>query len=475
MINALEKAKLIQELRELGQQLEQRNLSLYDIARCKKRIGDIFESCNEPIFKKQNLAFKTLTQPEVAAYEFVADSIYALSFRGFFLDEYDLEKALYLYPDSGWAFLFDQQRGWQIWLIPAPNRTALISEWTDIEQSYHWLLQEQQQAHCLKTDAALKASAVVLSLDDAEIEISSIPQLSTDASIETSAADILLNTEIVSTQPDEATQDKIDDIEAISVDQNQSTEEQITSDEKPHIVKPAPSQNMQFGTIEGIVSRAICFENEETSLYHIALAHLENTASYVDVFLNSIHEDDWQTRPIYLAEQLNAQGEFKGYMVLIGALDAEHAQHTIHALSQQQNQHVISIKQIEWNELQNRLNSLEALFKCYQYDAEPLWQYASYYPYMPASLLSTQKYMLFEEATADRSTPILLLQERQKLRLIHGENRLALQPSESCYPYLIVQWDKTLNWQTIHSLISNMPKPISVYDLYDALTRQATD
>jgi len=85
MINALEKAKLIQELRELGQQLEQRNLSLYDIARCKKRIGDIFESCNEPIFKKQNLAFKTLTQPEVAAYEFVADSIYTLSFRGFFL------------------------------------------------------------------------------------------------------------------------------------------------------------------------------------------------------------------------------------------------------------------------------------------------------------------------------------------------------------------------------------------------------
>ncbi len=371
--------------------------------------------------------------------------------------------------------MFDQKRGWQIWLIPAPNRTALISEWTDIEQSYHWLLQEQQQASCLKTDAALKASAVVLSLDDAEIEISSIPQLSTDASIETSAADILLNTEIVSTQPDEATQDKIDDIEAISLDQNQSTEDQISTDEKQHIVKPCAPQNVQFGTTEGIVSEEICFENKETSLYRIDLAHLENTAFHVDVYLNFIHEDDWQTRAIYLAEQLNTQGGFKGYMVLIGALDAENAQHTIHAFSQQKNQQVISIKHIALDKLESKLNSLAALFECYQYDAEPLWQHASYCPYMPANLLSTQKYMLFEEATADQSTPILLLQERQKLRLIHGENRLALQPSESYYPYLIVQRDKTLNWQKIHSLISNMPKPISVYDLYDALTRQATD
>src|SRR5690606_35797697 len=126
------------------------------------------------------------------------------------------------------AFLFDQKRGWQIWLIPAPNRTALISEWTDIEQSYHWLLQEQQLAPCLKTDAALKAAAVVLSLDDAEIEISSIHQLSTNVTIETSSADILLNTEIVYTQPEEATKDKIGDIATLSLDQNQSTKEQIT-------------------------------------------------------------------------------------------------------------------------------------------------------------------------------------------------------------------------------------------------------
>ena len=39
-MNALEKAKLIKELNELGQQLEHTSLSLYEAARTKKRLQD---------------------------------------------------------------------------------------------------------------------------------------------------------------------------------------------------------------------------------------------------------------------------------------------------------------------------------------------------------------------------------------------------------------------------------------------------
>ena len=73
-MNALKKAHLVKELHELIQQLEHQALPLYDVARFKKRIRDIFNLCDEPIFKNQILAFKAQTQPELAAYQFSAST-----------------------------------------------------------------------------------------------------------------------------------------------------------------------------------------------------------------------------------------------------------------------------------------------------------------------------------------------------------------------------------------------------------------
>lgn len=63
-MNVLEKAKLIQELNLLIDGLDQRSLSFFEIARSKARIKDIFALCDDPIFKKQILQFKSHTQPE---------------------------------------------------------------------------------------------------------------------------------------------------------------------------------------------------------------------------------------------------------------------------------------------------------------------------------------------------------------------------------------------------------------------------
>lgn len=464
MINALEKAQFIQELQDLGQQLDQRNISLYDAARCKKRIHDIFQRCDEPIFKKQNLAFKVRTQPEVAAYDFAADSLYHLSFRGFFLDEYDLEKALYLRPHSGWAFLFHLHRGWQTWLIPAANRTALISEWTDLEQSYAWLLQEQQLLNCLKTDNDLKASAAVLSLDDAEIQGIEPAQLNLDESN-------LFNQAVAGASEDKSSILKKSE-NIVTTNSNSAAPAPFIENEVHHtveILKARPAKNLILNGIEASISE-LCLD-EDHSLYQVEVEH---TVAYLEIILHFVPDDEWHIRPVYLTEQLDLAGKFKAYGVLLGAQDEEHAEQLIHVLESSQKHRTISIKRILLAELGTQFTKIESLFDCYQHQAELIWQQASYLPYMPVSLFSTQKYMLFEEAAANHATPILLLQERQKLRVIHGEKRFALSPNEHCYPYLILQRDKNLSWQTIHHLMSTMPQPIAIQDLYSALKPQVS-
>ena len=61
--------------------------------------------------------------------------------------------------------LYRAELGWQIWLIPAPNRTALMSEWGDLEDIYPWLLEQQQHYHCLKTDHELNKEQFLLARD----------------------------------------------------------------------------------------------------------------------------------------------------------------------------------------------------------------------------------------------------------------------------------------------------------------------
>lgn len=63
-MNALEKALLIKELNLLIDGLEHRSLSFFEIAKSKSRLTEIFGLCDEPIFKKQILKFKSHTQPE---------------------------------------------------------------------------------------------------------------------------------------------------------------------------------------------------------------------------------------------------------------------------------------------------------------------------------------------------------------------------------------------------------------------------
>lgn len=160
-MNTLEKSLLIKELHDLTDALTHQRLSLYETAKAKARIKEIFMLCDEPIFQKQLLTFKASQNPIQTAATFAEQSLYAQSFRGVFTRPEALETALYQQPETGWAILYQPRAGWQIWLIPAATRTALLSEFQDLEQVYRWMLQQQQQYHCLKTDAELKQAAVL--------------------------------------------------------------------------------------------------------------------------------------------------------------------------------------------------------------------------------------------------------------------------------------------------------------------------
>ena len=108
----------------------------------------------------------------------------------------------------------------------------------------------------------------------------------------------------------------------------------------------------------------------------------------------------------------------------------------------------------------------------YLQHAEMVWMPEESYAYIPAQCIHQKKFISFEEAPADFSTPILLLQEHQKIRVIHGERRLALSNQEIAYPYLMLKRDKDLNWQKIHQIVLGLSQPVQVLDLYMAIQAQ---
>lgn len=457
-MNALEKAHLIKELQELTRQLEHEVLPLYQVARSKKRIHDIFKRCDEPIFKTQILAFTARTQPELAAYQFSASTPYHLSFRGYFTEISALEKALYTRPDSGWAILHHPQRGWQIWLHSEPQHPVLHSEWYELQQCSSWLSQQQ-----LKADPPLAVPALSLS----EAENSLKPEEMTRyhrgrprtgnyppelASSDEAQIQIHAELKVV----DSPLKDQMTILPA-------------------QIMLSTPVEfpvEIQLGQLN---ARVRCLGLEHANLQRLCALTLEPDAehpAYLDILLYYAAEDHWQARQVYLVEQLDLQGQFIKYLMLLGASSQLQAHYCIkHWLGLQQRR-AAAIKALAWSSLTTIFTQADLFIKAYLQQAETVWTQADYYPYIPAQLIQKQKLILFEEAAADFSTPLLLLQEHQKIRVIHGEKRLSVTENEPAYPHILLQRDQQLNWQKIHAIILMLPQPIQVMELYQAIQTQ---
>jgi len=489
-MNTLEKSLLIKELRDLIDALTHKRLSLYETAKAKARIKEIFMLCDKPIFQKQLLTFKASQNPIQTAVTFAEQSLYAQSFRGVFTQLEALETALYQQPEAGWAILYQPRAGWQIWLIPAADRTALLSEFQDLEQVYRWMLEQQQQYHCLQTDAELKQAAVleaaqtqpVFATADPEENKAADPPIQFDfirdhiATEEVASSD----TQVLDVAKDELTIEPTADQTIISnAILNTTQPDTTTIDTAPPITavtpKPSttPAYNLLLSQYSCPISALNLSQNESAQLYRVFLPEAPEVTQYADVLVHlSDPEEDQQqvlARAVYLAEQTNTQGRFIKYVVLLGALDQMQAIRLTQNFCQQFEHEIAAIREISWEKLQEHLFDFDQLFQCYSHDAQIVWQQEHYFPFIPIQHIQTTKFIQFEESEAQSHTPLILLKERQKIRVIHGQKRLQLSRTEQAIPHILLDRQQGISWQMIQKVISQLQQPIDALQLCQAL------
>ena len=496
-MNTLEKSLLIKELHDLTDALKQQRLSLYETAKAKARIKEIFMLCDEPIFQKQLLTFKASQNPIQTAATFAEQSLYAQSFRGVFTQPEALETALYQQPETGWAILYQPRAGWQIWLIPAATRTALLSEFQDLEQVYRWMLQQQQQYHCLKTDAELKQAAVLEPAQTVTLEAAQTqPIFATVDPEENKAADPPIqfdfitdhiateevassDTQVLDVAKDELTIEPTADQTIISNATLDITQPDATTIDTAQMTagtqKPSvnPAYNLLLSQYRCPISALNLSQNESAQLYRVFLPEAPEVTQYADVLVHlsdpEVDQQQLLARAVYLAEQTNTQGHFIKYVVLLGALDQMQAIRLTQKFCQQFEHEIAAIREISWEKLQEHLFDFVQLFQCYSVDAQIVWQQEHYFPFIPKQQIQTTKFIQFEESEAQSHTPLILLKERQKIRVIHGQKRLQLSRTEQAVPYILLDRQQGMSWQMIQKVISQLQQPIDALQLCQTL------
>jgi hypothetical protein len=241
------------------------------------------------------------------------------------------------------------------------------------------------------------------------------------------------------------------------------------------IVRPKKPETVPDLVLQGYPCQvsALLFEAaREKQLYRITPQHIE--CQHVDLLL---HLNDINTvfqQPIYLAEQIDAQGRFVKYLALFGAQGELQAIRLAHIFSHAQGHKLVAVSRIDWPNLEQNLFDFDALFHTYDALAQSIWSQNQYYPYIPVHLIQTQKFIQFIETPATTDTPLLLLKERQKIRVIHGDQRLNLALNEIAYPYLLLDRQQGISWQLIQEVIQTLPQPIEAVALYEAICLQAS-
>lgn len=83
-MDVLEKARLVNELKQLVAGLNNDKASLFEIAKSKQRIKDICASSDDPTFQEQLLPFKAFIQNEEFSPEELTAYGYNMTYRGTF-------------------------------------------------------------------------------------------------------------------------------------------------------------------------------------------------------------------------------------------------------------------------------------------------------------------------------------------------------------------------------------------------------
>lgn len=351
------------------------------------------------------------------------------------------------------------------------------------------MLEQQQQYHCLQTDAELKQAAVLeaaqtqpvfVTADLEENKAVDSPiqfEFITDhiATEEVASSD----TQVVDVAKDELTIEPTADQTIISNATLDITQPDATTIDTAQMTagtqKPSvnPAYNLLLSQYSCPISALNLSQNESAQLYRVFLPEAPEVTQYADVLVHlSDPEEDQQqvlARAVYLAEQTNTQGRFIKYVVLLGALDQMQATRLTQNFCQQFEHEIAAIREISWEKLQEHLFDFDQLFQCYSHDAQIVWQQEHYFPFIPIQHIQTTKFIQFEESEAQSHTPLILLKERQKIRVIHGQKRLQLSRTEQAIPHILLDRQQGISWQMIQKVISQLQQPIDALQLCQAL------
>ena len=465
-MDILEKAHLINELKHLVDGLNDDKISHYEIAKSKQRIKDIFASCHDPDFQEQLTPFKAVIQNEEFASDELADYGYSLTYRGTFNFMGRVENALFASADMGWAALRQAQL-WQVWVI-RPTLSFLKSPWlTSTQHALQWL--QKHASEYVKTDHELQPLIPILA-----------PVHTTSDTIAMPSKDALSlikeENENFQSQLEAIIQEKIQPAPIAQKTTSQMAvrpKSSLNTRPSTNLNKARPLSLNDFN-LDGLLCRLERVNARAfPSLYRVDLHDERDQNIRIDwLYLKAENDAQpiWESTQIFIAEQLYAQGQFSHYVVLIGTHSVEYATTILQAHTNQHHTYTSSIHQTSWANFKHYYHQHETLFNECIMNGILVWQRDQrVYPYIPASFVNTQKFIAFEETSASFLTPVILLRERQKIRIIHGSERVKLSSEDQAYPYLLFDRAEGYTWQLIRQVISHLPQPISVQDLYQAL------
>jgi hypothetical protein len=247
--------------------------------------------------------------------------------------------------------------------------------------------------------------------------------------------------------------------QAVSTDVNKTLEQTAEQEQQPNSI---------------FLSEHIChiIEISDTTARDKQLCRLLPQyiqCDYADLVLYQAGQDYLFKRPVYIAEQINKQNSFVKYLVLFGVENNLTALRLAHVYTHTQDYKLAALGSIDWPNLEQNLFELETLFNTYHALSTSIWSLQQHYPFIPKNLLHSQKFIQFDETAATLQTPLLLLKERQKIRVIHGQNRLNLNHNESAYPYLLLDRQQGISWQLIQDVIQSLSQPIDPVQLHQRI------
>ncbi|MCF9034307.1 hypothetical protein [Acinetobacter nectaris] len=143
-MNLLEKAKLIQEIRQNLSKVEQPS-ALIEKAKAMYRLKEIIQCCNRPhILIKEPLT--QLTQEKETILTMLQKFEYKQSYCGAFDSKQNLLYKFNKCDPPRWAILYQpNQTFWQIWITLGPHRSTIHSDWyRQLKDAYTWLIEQQK-------------------------------------------------------------------------------------------------------------------------------------------------------------------------------------------------------------------------------------------------------------------------------------------------------------------------------------------